>query len=471
MKRVKKPVFFVVTLLILALVYTSLFGVYGQKGDFKQTYIKGAGDIRWGIDIRGGVEATFSPADGVEATTEQLNAAKEIIETRMVSNNITDYELYTDPTNNRIIVRFPWKSDEEDFDPEAAIDELAATAQLTFREGMEYEDAEYADDGSVVYKTPTGTTAENIILEGSDVVSAEPAMTQDESTGEYKYIVSLKFSDEGKEKFAEATSELVGETISIWMDDVMISYPTVEEAITNGECSISGDFTSEEATQLASKIQAGALPFALQVSSFSSMPPTLGTQALNAMMLAGILAFVVISVLMIVLFRLPGVVAVISLAGQVGLCMAAISGFFPFLNSYTTTLPGLAGIVLSIGMGVDANVISASRIREELRNGKSLDGALKLGFSESFWAIFDGNITTLIVAVMLMGVFGPSNILSIIFGESTTGAIFSFGFTLLVGIIGNFIMGMTATRLMTLSLAGFKGLHKKWLFGGARGDE
>lgn len=471
MKRVKKPVFFVVALLILALVVTSLFGVYGQHGDFKVTYIKGAGDIRWGIDIRGGVEATFSPADGVEATTEQLEAAKEIIETRMVSQSITDYEIYTDPTNNRIIVRFPWRSDEQDFDPEAAIDELAATAQLTFREGKEYEDAEYADDGSVVYKTPTGTTAENIILEGSDVVSATPAMTQDETTGEYQYVVSLQLSEEGKEKFAEATERLVGDTISIWMDDVMISYPTVNEAITNGECSISGNFTSEEATQLASKIQAGALPFALQVSSFSSMPPTLGTQALNAMMLAGILAFVVISVLMIVLFRLPGVVAVISLAGQVGLCMAAISGFFPFLNSYTTTLPGLAGIVLSIGMGVDANVISASRIREELRNGKSLDGALKLGFSESFWAIFDGNITTLIVAVMLMGVFGPSNILSIIFGESTTGAIFSFGFTLLVGIIGNFIMGMTATRLMTLSLAGFKGLHKKWLFGGARGDE
>ena len=471
MKRGKKPVFFVVALLIVALVYTSLAGVYGQNGDFKVTYIKGTGDIRWGIDIRGGVEATFSPEDGVEATDTELEAAKQIIETRMVSSNITDYELYTDPTNNRIIVRFPWKSDETDFDPESAIDELAATAQLTFREGMEYEDMEYADDGSVVYKTPSGTTAENIILEGSDVVSAEPLMTQDETTGDYKYIVSLKLSDEGKEKFAEATTAMVGETISIWMDDVMISYPTVEEAITNGECSITGDFTSEEATQLASKIQAGALPFALEVSDFNSMAPTLGTQALDAMMMAGILAFVVISVLMIVVFRLPGVVAVISLAGQVGLCMAAISGFFPFLNSYTTTLPGLAGIVLSIGMGVDANVISASRIREELRNGKSLDGALKLGFSESFWAIFDGNITTLIVAVMLMGVFGPSNILSIIFGESTTGAIFSFGFTLLVGIIGNFIMGMTATRLMTLSLAGFKGLHKKWLFGGARGDE
>ena len=471
MKRVKKPVFFVVLLLIVALVVTSLFGVYGQNGDFKVTYIKGAGDIRWGIDIRGGVEATFSPADGVEATTEQLNAAKEIIETRMVSNSITDYEIYTDPTNNRIIVRFPWRSDEENFDPEEAINELAATAQLTFREGNEYESTEYGEDGNIVYRTPSGTTAENVILEGSDIVSATPQMTQDESTGEYQYVVALQLSEDGTEKFAEATSEMVGSTISIWMDDVMLSAPTVQEAITNGECSITGDFTSEEATQLANQIQAGALPFALQVSSYSSMPPTLGSQALDAMLLAGIIAFVVISVLMIGIFRLPGVVAVISLAGQVGLCFAAISGYFPFLNSYTTTLPGLAGIVLSIGMGVDANVISASRIREELRNGKSLDGALKLGFSESFWAIFDGNITTLIVAVMLMGVFGPSNILSIIFGESTTGAIFSFGFTLLMGIIGNFIMGMTATRLMTLSLAGFKGLHKKWLFGGARGDE
>ena len=211
MKRVKKPVFFVVALLILALVVTSLFGVYGQHGDFKVTYIKGAGDIRWGIDIRGGVEATFSPADGVEATTEQLEAAKEIIETRMVSQSITDYEIYTDPTNNRIIVRFPWRSDEQDYDPEAAIDELAATAQLTFRQGMEYETSEYAEDGSIVYRTPSGTTAENIILEGSDVVTAEPRMTQDETTGEYQYVVALTLSDEGAQKFAQATTAMVGE--------------------------------------------------------------------------------------------------------------------------------------------------------------------------------------------------------------------------------------------------------------------
>lgn len=470
MKRGKKPVFFVVALLIVALLYTSLFGVYGQNGDFKVTYIKGAGDIRWGIDIRGGVEATFSPADGVEATSEQLDSAKAIIETRMVSNNITDYEIYTDAANNRIIVRFPWKSDETDFDPEAAIAELSSTALLTFREGNEYETMEYGSDGMPVYKTPTGTTEENVILEGADVAKATAGFQQDTATGEAKAVVQLEFSEEGKEKFAEATEKLVGGTISIWMDDVMISAPTVEEAITDGKCVISGDFTTEEATALANKIQAGALPFALETSNFNSLAPTLGSQALDAMMIAGVIAFAVIAVLMLVVFRLPGFVAVISLAGQMGICFAAISGYLNNFNSFTMTLPGIAGLILSIGMGVDANVLTASRVREELKNGKTLDGALQRGFQSSFWAIFDGNITTAIVAIMLMGVFGPSNILSLIFGESTTGSIFSFGFTLLVGIIANFVMGVFATRLMTMSLAGFKCLHKKWLFGGDRGE-
>ena len=139
MKRVKKPVFFIIAALILVLSYTAIFGVYTQNGDTKNTWIKGVSDIRWGIDIRGGVEATFSPADGIDATAEQLEAAKAIIELRMVSKSITDYEIYTDEANDRIIVRFPWRSDESSFDPETAIEEISATALLTFREGMEYE--------------------------------------------------------------------------------------------------------------------------------------------------------------------------------------------------------------------------------------------------------------------------------------------------------------------------------------------
>lgn len=468
MKRTKKPVFFVVLILIMLLTVTSMTGIHLQRGDFKDTMVKGINDIRWGIDIRGGVEATFSPAGGVKATNAQLDSAKSIIELRMVANNITDYEIYTDSANNRIIVRFPWKSDETDFNPEEAINELSATALLTFREGNEYETTDMANDGSYIYKTPTGTTAEKVILTGSDVVSAKPQQSQDKDTGAITYVVALEFSKSGAEKFAEATGRLVGQYISIWMDDVMISAPTVNEAITNGECTISGSFTSAEAAALAQKIEAGALPFALETSNFNTITPTLGNSALSAMALAGLIAFAAVSLLMLFVYRLPGMVAVFCLAGQVGISFAAVSGYFPFFNSFTMTLPGIAGIILSIGMGVDANVITSARISEEIRRGKSLDSAIKAGSSESFWAIFDGNITVIIVSMMLIGVFGPSNILSAIFGQSTTGAIYSFGVTLFIGTIGNFIMGLYAARAMVKSLSAFKFLRNPWLYGGTR---
>ena len=467
MKRVKKPVFFIVTAVILALTLTSIFGIHVQNGDSTETYIKGAGDIRWGTDIRGGVEATFSPAEGIDATEDQLESAKSIIELRMVSSNITDYEIYTDAGNNRIIVRFPWKSDETDFDPEQAIQELSATALLTFRPGAEYETEITNEDGTVTGQTPTGETAETILLQGSDVAKAEAVVQQDQTTGSPVYMVSLEFSEEGTQKFAEATETYQGETISIWMDDLMLSAPTVQAVITDGKAVIEGNFTAASASALAAKIQGGALPFALETSDFSTINPSLGLASLDAMAMAGVIAFVLIAVFMILVFRLPGFVAVITLAGQMGLTFAAVSGYFPFLNSFTMTLPGIAGIILSIGIGVDCNIITASRIKEELQTGKTLDGAIQKGCQNSFWAIFDGNITIVIVAIMLIGVFGPSNILSKIFGESTTGSIYSFGYTLLVGVIGNFIMGVFASRLMIKSLSGFKPLRKKWLYGGA----
>ena len=379
MKRVPKAVFFIVAILILLLTYTSIFGVYGQNGDNKITYIKGAGDIRWGIDIRGGVEASFVPADGVDATEEQLTSVEETIKLRLLSNNVTDYELYSDPANDRIIVRFPWRSDETDFDPQTAIEELAATAELTFRPGMEYESQSLDADGNVVYNTPTGETADEVILDGSDIVSAQAGYITNEQTGQPEYVVNLEFTEKGTEKFAEATSEMVGDTISVWMDDVMISYPTVNEAITDGQCTISGSFTAAEATELANQINAGALPFALDIASFGTISPTLGESSLNAMMIAGVIAFILVALFMLVMFRLPGFVAIIALMGQVALSFAAISGYFPGLSSFTMTLPGIAGMILSIGMGVDANIITATRIKEELWVGKTLDGAIQKG--------------------------------------------------------------------------------------------
>ncbi len=444
MKRVPKPVFFIVALLILAFSFTAIFGVSYYTGDNKNTVLKGIGDIRWGIDIRGGVEATFKPANNYDATDEQLESAKSIIELRMISQGITDYELYADRNSDRIIVRFPWKSDETEFNAVNAIEEISSTANLTFRPGKSYESTDVGSDGEYIYKTPTGDTA-TVLMDGSAVEKAEAQYYQDDS-GKAQYVVSLTLNEEGAKTFQEITTTYLNQTVSIWMDDIMLSAPTVQAT-------------------------AGALPFQLETANYGNISATLGENALTAMAYAAVVAFILIALIMIIFYRLPGFVAIIALIGQMGLTVAAVSGYFPAFPSFTMTLPGIAGMILSIGMGVDCNVITAERIKEELRGGRTLDGALDKGSKNSLSAIVDGNMTVVIVSIILMLVFGPSNILSFIFGESTTGTIYAFGYTLLVGVISNFIMGIFFSRLMLRSIAGIKPLRKNWLFGGAKDEK
>ena len=227
---------------------------------------------------------------------------------------------------------------------------------------------------------------------------------------------------------------------------------------------------------MARQINSGALPFALTVDSYSTISPSLGENSLSAMVLAGLIAFALIVVLMTLLYRLPGFLACIALAGQVAATLAFVSGYFPVFESFTLTLPGIAGIILAIGMGVDANVITAERIKEELNSGKSLDGALKSGFARGLTPIIDGNVTIVIVAVVLMGAFGPSDgffakVLHVVFfafGPSTAGTIYAFGYTLLTGVLLNFVFGVFATRVMIRGAAAIKALRNPWLYGAAK---
>ncbi len=465
MKRMKKLWFFIVAILVLAFSYTAVFGVSRENGDLTITYLKNVNDIRWGIDIQGGVEATFRPAKDIDATDDEMKSAKAIIETRLVKEGITDYELYADTTNDKIIVRFPWSKDEEDFDAETAIKDLGSTAELTFRPGSSYDRYEMSEDGDIIYLDPIGET-EEILMNGSMVKNAQPLY--DNTTGEY--IVSLEFNDEGAEKFAEIYEKYLGKTVSIWMDNQMLSSPTINtfEKLEFTNVSITGKFTAEEATSLATKINAGSLPFDLEVESFGSISPTLGSSSLYAMAIALIIAVGLICIFMIVIYKLPGFVACITLIGQLGICVVAVSGYFTIFNGFTMTLPGIAGVILSMGMGVDANVIMAERIKEEVRTGKTLDGCIKSGSKSSMSAIVDGNITAVIVAVILMMVFGPANILSFIFGPSTTGIIYSFGYTLFVGIIANFIMGVFVARIMLKSISNIKLFRNPRLYGGVK---
>ena len=446
-------------LLIAVFVYTAFFGVYAKYGDTTTTYIKGAKDIRFGVDIKGGVNVTFVPSDGYDATEEQLEAAQLVIENRLVALNVTDYELYVDNNSDSLILEFPWQSGETDFDPEAAIDEIGTTAYLTFREGS-------SADGE-------------LILDGSMIESAAAQYGPVTSGGASEYFVSLKFTDDGAKAFGDATTRLAASkgTISIWLDDENVSTATVNTAITDGSAiitsSASNPFTQEQVIKMARQINSGALPFALTVDSYSTVSPSLGENSLSAMVLAGLIAFALIVVFMTILYRLPGFLACVALAGQVAATLAFVSGYFPVFESFTMTLPGIAGIILAIGMGVDANVITAERIKEELKNGKSLDGALKSGFARGLTPIIDGNVTIVIVAIVLMGAFGPSDglfakalhFVFFAFGPSTAGTIYAFGYTLLTGVLLNFVFGVFATRVMIRGAASIKALRNPWLYG------
>lgn len=410
----KKPVFFIILAIAILMTYTAANGL--KIGKFK---ILGAPDMRFGIDIKGGVNAVFEP-EGLKRkpTMKELEAARTVIEVRLDQNNILDRDVTIDKNNGAIIVNFPWKSNEKKFDPEKAMAELGQTAELTFKD----------DEG-------------NVIMKGEHVSKATPEV--DQSTG--KYVVSLTFDEEGTKLFGDATKKLVGKNINIFMDKENIQTARVIEAITEGNGQIEGMKDYAEAKDLADKINSGALPFSMITKNHSTISPTLGSGALSVMVQAGLIAFIIICCLLIVYYRVPGFVACISLLIQ-------ISGSMLFLSipQITLTLQGVAGIILSIGLGVDANVIVSERINEEIRSGKSVHSAIMAGFKNAFSSVFDGNITVLIVSVVMM-----------LLGS---GSLKSFAWTLLAGIIFNFVAGVTASRLMIWSLSEFKALNKPSLY-------
>ena len=269
------------------------------------------------------------------------------------------------------------------------------------------------------------------ILNGTHIKSATPS--QNTQTGEY--YVSIQLNDEGTKIFDEYTGAHQGEQIYIYLDDQLLSFPTLSAHITDGSGSISGNFTLESVKDLADGINAGSLPFTLQAISAQGVGAKLGMTALNTSMLAGIIGFILILIYMICMYRLCGVAADIALCLYVGLVVLILT-----IMNATLTLPGIAGILLSIGMAVDANVIIFARIKEELDTGKSVRFAVDSGFNKALWAIVDGNVTTLVAAVVLY-----------FFG---TGLIKSFATTLIVGIVVSLFTALVITSLILKAFVG-----------------
>lgn len=390
-----------ILIVIAALIYVAAFGAGSG--------IKGVREMRYGIDIRGGVEAVFEPQGLDRSPSEkELDIARQVIETRMDNQNIVDREVTVDKDGGYIIVRFPWKSGETNFNPEEAIAELGEMAELTFRD-------------------PDG----NVLIRGKDVQNAAPETAN--NNGIKSYQVALSFNAEGSKLFEDATGKLIGKRMSIYMDQDLISSPTVQTKISGGQAVITGMQDYDDAKNLAEKINAGSLPFSLKTTNFSTISPSLGNNALSIMIYAGMAAFLVICLFMLVFYKLPGAVACVTLVLQTVLQMLAVS-----IPQYTLTLPGIAGIILTIGMAVDTNIIISERISDELKKGISVKGAVLTGYKNAFSSVLDGNVTTAIVAVILMFL--------------GSGTMLSFGYTLLIGMIVNLLVGVSVSKQLLLSL-------------------
>ncbi|WP_313187208.1 protein translocase subunit SecF [Lacrimispora sp.] len=390
-----------ILIVIAALICVAAFGAGSG--------IKGVREMRYGIDIRGGVEAVFEPQGLDRSPSEkELDTARQVIETRMDNQNIVDREVTVDKNGGYIIVRFPWKSGETNFNPEEAIAELGEMAELTFRD-------------------PDG----NVLIQGKDVQNAAPETAN--NNGIKSYQVALSFNAEGSKLFEDATGKLIGKRMSIYMDQDLISSPTVQTKISGGQAVITGMQDYDDAKNLAEKINAGSLPFSLKTTNFSTISPSLGNNALSIMIYAGLAAFLVICLFMLVFYKLPGAVACVTLVLQTVMQMLAVS-----IPQYTLTLPGIAGIILTIGMAVDTNIIISERISDELKKGISVKGAILAGYKNAFSSVLDGNVTTAIVAIILMFL--------------GSGTMLSFGYTLLIGMIVNLLVGVSVSKQLLLSL-------------------
>ena len=368
--RTRAIVSLVVILVVVALAgYVALFGI--GKGTFIH-YVKPWGEaISLGLDLRGGVYTVYQAEDdGSEDFDSKMNSTVNILTSRLTRQGFTEATV-TRQGNDRIRVEIPNVTD-----PNEILRIIGSPAQLYFKD----------EDG-------------NVIIEGAMVKNAQAA--QDENG---KPCVSFELNDEGAKLFAEGTAANLGKTISIELDVEVISAPTVNSVISGGQGQITGSFTADEAKTLANLILSGALPLNLSQLEVSAISATLGDTALDRALMAGIIGVALVMLFMLIRYRLCGLVADIALTIYIMIVVLLLA-----LTGAQLTLPGVAGIILGIGMAVDANVVIFERIREELAVGRPLPSSVKKGFSNALSAIIDANITTIIAAVVLYA-FGTGSI-------------------------------------------------------------
>ena len=382
------------TLLIVLLGFTTIVG-------FGKGKIGSAKNITLGLDLAGGVSITYQAKDK-NPTSEQMSDTIYKLQKR-VEQYSTEATVYQEG-DDRINIEIPGVTDANKI-----LDELGKP-------------------GSLVFQDSEG----NVVLEGTDVKTASAKTTQDEMNNK-EYIVELILTKDGTDKFAKATAENLGKQIAIVYDGKTISNPVVQSEIDGGQAYIDGMASYEEAENLASTIRIGGLQLELEELRSNVVGAQLGEEAISTSLLAGAIGLAIVLVFMCIVYLLPGFASSIALIIYTGLTLVLLNAF-----NITLTLPGIAGIVLSIGMAVDANVIIFARVREELAAGRAVKSALRIGFQKALSAIIDGNITTLIAALVL--------------GLKGTGSVKGFAQTLALGVVVSMFTALFITRIIIFSL-------------------
>lgn len=411
--------FAAVIVVIAILAYVAAFGVSFMGKTIPASFDEDFG-IKKGFDLAGGSVIVFEPdvEDSSTVSDEDISAAVAALRLRLDSNGLNEATVSKQVTEDlkRLRVEIPAVTD-----PNEAIEYLGAMASLSFKD---YQG--------------------NEIVNGSHVVDAKGVI--DQATNQP--VVQLEFSSEGQSLFSEATGRIMNYTdgnnyIAIFVDGVEISRPSVSVAINQNTCIIQGDFTNDAVNQLSNQIKSGTLPFALTPVSQNSVGAQLGDDALSKSLIAGGIGLLLVMLYMIIMYRLCGVISSIALVGYIAIVALILNGF-----EIQLTLPGIAGIILTIGTAVDANVVIFERVKEEIKTGKSLRASVDAGFKRAFAAIIDSNITTIIAAVVLW-----------IFG---TGTIIGFAKTLLIGTLVSMFTAILVTRFMLRQICNFGSKNPKY---------
>ena len=402
---------------ILAVILAAFVGLaYYASIILSSTGIGEDMSIPLGLDLSGGVSITYQVVDENPSAEDMSDTIYKL--QKRVDSYSTEASVYQ-VGDDRITVEIPGVQDANEI-----LEDLG-------------------NPGSLEFQMPDGS----VFMTGDMVEDAQGATATDRY-GNKQYIVSLKLTDEGAKIFGEVTSENIGKNLPIVYDGETISYPQVQSAITGGEAQITGMSSFEEADNLATQIRIGSLSLQLSELESSVVGAQLGSQAIASSLKAGAIGLAIVMVFMIVMYAVPGIAASLALAIYTTLVIATL-----YLFDITLTLPGIAGIILGIGMAVDANVIVFARIREEIATGKSVQTSMKIGFQKAMSAILDGNITTLIASVVLMAL--------------GSGTVKGFAYTLMIGIILSLFTAMVVTRYILYSLYAL-GLKSEKLYGRAK---